>query len=60
MQALIDLFSGLIALIAAAALAQFGVILDTPRAPEREIHRVADCHSPVSADAAPSAPLPHC
>lgn len=60
MQALIDLFAGLIALIAAAALAQFGVILDTPRAPDREIHRVADCHSAPSDGVSPSAPTPHC
>ena len=52
MQALLDLFTGFIALIAAAALAQFGVILDSPRSPEREVHRVADCHSAPTGDAA--------
>jgi hypothetical protein len=43
MQALIELLSGLIALLAAAALAQFGVDM-TPRvSTEREIHRVQSC-----------------
>ncbi|RZJ31307.1 MAG: hypothetical protein EON85_03540 [Brevundimonas sp.] len=43
MQALIDLIAGLIAMLAAAALSQFGLDLDAPRKPEREIHRVRDC-----------------
>lgn len=49
MQALIELLSGLIALLAAAALTQFGVDL-TPRvSPEREVHRVQAC-PPAPAD----------
>jgi hypothetical protein len=43
MQALIDLIAGFIAMLAAAALSQFGVDLDAPRKPDREIHRVRDC-----------------
>lgn len=49
MQALIELLSGLIALLAAAALAQFGVDL-TPRVDtQREVHRVQSC-PPAPAD----------
>jgi len=44
MQALIELFAGFIAMLAAATLSQFGVDLDMPRAPDREVHRVADCN----------------
>jgi len=43
MQALIELFAGFIAMLAAATLSQFGVDLDMPRAADREVHRVADC-----------------
>ena len=43
MQALIELLAGFIALLAAAALAQFGVDLNKTGHPEREIHRVSDC-----------------
>ncbi|MGV3579308.1 hypothetical protein [Brevundimonas sp.] len=43
MQALIELLAGFIALLAAAALAQFGVILDSPARADREVHRVSDC-----------------
>lgn len=48
MQALIELLAGFIALIAAAALAQFGVNLDAHPKAEREIHRVHDCPPPSS------------
>ncbi|MDQ8028546.1 MAG: hypothetical protein REJ23_07445 [Brevundimonas sp.] len=48
MQALIDLIAGLIAMLAAAALSQFGLDLDAPRKPDREIHRVRDCAPPSS------------
>jgi hypothetical protein len=41
-QALIELLAGFIALLAAAALAQFGVDLSTAK-PEPEVHRVSDC-----------------
>lgn len=49
MQALIELLAGFIALLAAAALAQFGVDLNTSK-PDREVHRVSDCReaSPAS------------
>lgn len=43
MQALIEMIIGFIALLAAAALSQFGLQVDTPKKPEREIHRVQDC-----------------
>lgn len=42
-QSLIELLAGFIALIAAAALSQFGVDLNSPPQAEREVHRVADC-----------------
>lgn len=44
MQALIELLAGFIALLAAAALAQFGVDL-TSTTPDREVHRVSDCRN---------------
>jgi hypothetical protein len=47
-QALIELLAGFIALLAAAALAQFGVDLTTA-SPEREVHRVTDCRSTATA-----------
>lgn len=50
MQALIELLAGFIALLAAAALGQFGVDLRSTPAAEREVHRVNDC-SPESSDA---------
>jgi hypothetical protein len=43
MQALIEMIIGFIALLAAAALSQFGLQLDAPDKPQREIHRVRDC-----------------
>ncbi|MDY6925279.1 MAG: hypothetical protein SWI22_15120 [Pseudomonadota bacterium] len=43
MQALIEMIIGFIALLAAAALSQFGLQLDAPETPRREIHRVRDC-----------------
>ena len=43
MQALIELLAGFIALLATAALAQFGVDLTSAPRPDREIHRVSDC-----------------
>lgn len=42
MQALIEFIAGLVALLAAAALSQFGVDMHRP-SPEREVHRVNDC-----------------
>ena len=43
MQALIEMIIGFIALLATAALSQFGLQLDAPQKSEREIHRVRDC-----------------
>ncbi|MBU1385940.1 MAG: hypothetical protein KKG14_08395 [Alphaproteobacteria bacterium] len=43
MQALIEMIIGFIALLAAAALSQFGLQLDAPETSQREIHRVRDC-----------------
>ena len=43
MQALIELLAGFIALLAAAALSQFGVDMHPPKAPDREVHRLQDC-----------------
>jgi len=43
MQALIEMIIGFIAMLAAAALSQFGLQLDAPEKPQREIHRVRDC-----------------
>jgi hypothetical protein len=43
MQMLLEMLAGLIALLAAAALSQFGVDLQAPRQSEREIQRVQDC-----------------
>jgi len=43
MQALIEMIIGFIALLAAAALSQFGLQLDAPEKSQREIHRVRDC-----------------
>lgn len=48
MQALIELLAGFIALLATAALAQFGVDLNSGPHPEREIHRISDCPEPSS------------
>lgn len=43
MQALIEIIAGFVAMLAAAALSQFGLDMDTPQKPQREIHRVHDC-----------------
>jgi hypothetical protein len=43
MQALIEFIAGFVAMLAAAALSQFGVDLDPRQTPQREIHRVPDC-----------------
>lgn len=45
MQALIEMIAGLVAMLAAAALSQFGLDLSASHKPEREIHRVRDCGS---------------
>ncbi|MET4684399.1 hypothetical protein [Brevundimonas faecalis] len=43
MQMLLEMLAGLIAMLAAATLSQFGVDLHAPHKPEREIQRVQDC-----------------
>ena len=43
MQALIEMIIGFVALLAAAAMSQFGLQLDAPDKNKREIHRVRDC-----------------
>jgi hypothetical protein len=48
-QALVELIAGLIALLAAATLSQFGVDLDAPRKADREVHRVHDCRDAPAA-----------
>ncbi|MDO9587953.1 MAG: hypothetical protein Q8R45_02005 [Brevundimonas sp.] len=56
MQALIEFIAGFVAMLAAAALSQFGVDLDAAQKPQREIHRVRDCNDgPSSAVLAASA-----
>lgn len=59
MQALIELLAGFIALLAAAALAQFGVDLNTSK-PEREVHRVTDCREPATATLIAATPPSDC
>lgn len=60
MQALIELIAGFVALLAAAALAQFGVDFHAPRNVDREVHRVTDCReAPNPVDAATTTP-PRC
>lgn len=49
MQALIEFIAGFVAMLAAAALSQFGVELDSRQPPQREIHRVNDCGDSPSA-----------
>ena len=46
MQTLIEFIIGLVAAIAATALAQFGVDVNNPRQTEREVRRIADCPEP--------------
>ncbi len=49
MQALVEFIAGVVAMLAAAALSQFGVDLDSRQPPQREIHRVRDCGDSPSA-----------
>lgn len=60
MQALIEMLAGLIALLAAAALSQFGVDLNAPRQSDREIQRVHECRDAPSASLVKSAPSHDC
>lgn len=43
MQILLEMVKGLIAIIAAAALAPFGVELHAPRSVDREVERIQVC-----------------
>ncbi|WP_374387849.1 hypothetical protein [Brevundimonas sp.] len=45
MQALVELIAGLIAILAAAVLSQFGVDTHAPQTPDREVHRTTDCRA---------------
>lgn len=60
MQALIELIAGFIALLAAAALSQFGVDLQSSRSADREVHRVANCDDAPAGSTGVSAPSPRC
>lgn len=60
MQALIELLAGFIALLAAAALSQFGVDLDSSHRPEREIHRIQNCSEAPAAPADAPGPSRSC
>lgn len=48
-QALIELLAGFIALLAATALSQFGVDLNSSARSDREVHRVSDCREAPAA-----------
>ncbi len=60
MQALIELIAGFIALLAAAALSQFGVNLQSTVNHDREVHRVVDCRDAPAAAKAITAATPRC
>lgn len=49
-QALVELIAGFIAMLAAVALAQFGVDLTPKDRTDREVHRVANCDDAVPPD----------
>ena len=49
MQTLIEFIARFVAMLAAAALSQFGVELDPRETPSREVHRVGDCGDGPSA-----------
>ena len=59
MQTLIEFIIGLVAAIAATALAQFGVDVNSPRQTEREVRRIADCPEPATSVAV-KAPSRNC
>ena len=56
MQMLLEMLAGLIAMLAAAALSQFGVDLHAPRHADREIQRVQDCKDKPAGAIAVAAP----
>ena len=60
MQALIELIASFIVLLAAAALSQFGVDLQSSRQSDREVHRVSDCPDTASSTVLVSKPSRRC
>ena len=60
MHTLIELIAGIVAMLAAAALAQFGVDLNASRAPDREVHRVPECGDSAASTALTSEPTRDC
>lgn len=48
MQTVIEFIAGLVALLAAAALAQLGVDLERRTPEPREVHRISDCPEPAA------------
>jgi len=60
MQALIDLIAGFLVLLAASALAQFGVEIRRPADDQPEVRRVSDCGETPSRPAAVVAVQPKC
>lgn len=52
MQWLVEMIAGLVALLAAAALSQLGLNLDTPDRSGREVQRVSDCNRDTALAAA--------
>ena len=58
MQWLVELIAGFVALLAAVALSQLGLNLDTPDKPAREIERVRDCGQTTSMAAATAESAP--
>ena len=59
MQALIQMIAGFIAMLAATALAQFGVNMHSPRPVDREIHRISDCENSPATVIAPTKATKH-
>lgn len=60
MQALIEFIAGFIALLAAAALSQFGVDLSPRGQSDREVHRVSDCGGKPAQSVMTAAPSQDC
>jgi len=59
MQALVQMIASFIAMLAAAALAQFGVNMHSPRSVDREIHRISDCENSPTTVIAPTKATKH-
>jgi hypothetical protein len=60
MQALIDLLAGFLVLLAASALAQFGVEIRRPADDQPEVRRVSDCGQSGARPAAFATVQPKC